>query len=94
MNDINAKRRYSEPTKDAWIIRCMAAENTVRQQNIQLRQERGRVMMFEAQAKIAKEQADNLRARESKVVNAASVMVVIAVVLAYVLLYFLIGGAQ
>ena len=50
--------------------------------------------MFEAQAKIAKEQADNLRARESKVVNAASVMVVIAVVLAYVLLYFLIGGAQ
>jgi hypothetical protein len=81
-------------TKDKWIIRCMAAENTVRAQDIELRQARGRVMMFEAQAKIAEERAAKLGARESKLVNAASVLVVIAAVLAFALLSFLIGGAQ
>ena len=36
MSDINAKRRYSEPTKSDYIIRCMAAENTVKAQDIEL----------------------------------------------------------
>jgi Flp pilus assembly protein TadB len=40
VNDIKAKRRYSDPTKADYIIRCMAAENTVRQQDKALAEEK------------------------------------------------------
>jgi len=40
VSDIKAKRRYSDPTKSDYIIRCMAAENTVRQQDKALAEEK------------------------------------------------------
>jgi negative regulator of sigma E activity len=90
VNDINAKRRYSEPTKDAWIIRCMAAENTVKAQDIEL------TAVWQARAKdesAARELAGEnirLRARVAQLTTAASVLAVLVIVLAGVL----IGGAR
>jgi hypothetical protein len=83
VNDIKAKRRYSDPTKSDYIIRCMAAENTVKAQDIELRQVRELLQG-------AKEQAAKLRARDGALTTAASVMAVLVIVLAGVL----IGGAK
>jgi hypothetical protein len=88
------KRLYSEPTKSDYIIRCMAAENTVRAQDAELRQERGHAIKLHAQLQDALEQAENLRARVARMTTAASLLAVIAVVLAFALLSFLIGGAR
>jgi hypothetical protein len=81
------KRTYTEPTKSDYIIRCMAAENTVKAQDIELRQLR-------AQLNDAEEQAAKLLARVARMTVAAEVLAVIAVVLAFVLLSFLTGGAR
>ena len=88
------KRTYSEPTKADYIIRCMAAENTVKAQDIELRQERGRAITLHAQLQDAEEQAENLRARVARRTTEVSVMAVIAIVLAFALMGLLIGGAR
>jgi hypothetical protein len=84
------KRKYSEPTKSDYIIRCMEAENTVKAQDIELRQERGLAIKLHAQLQDAEEQAAKLRARDGKLTTAASVLALLVIVLAGVL----IGGAQ
>ncbi len=88
------KRVSSETTKDGWVIRCMAAENTVRAQDIELRQERGRAIKLHADVQDALADASTLRARVARMTTAVSVLAVIAVVLAFALLSFLIGGAR
>jgi hypothetical protein len=77
------KRRYSDPTKSDYIIRCMAAENTVKAQDIELRQERG------LQLRDAEEQAAKLWARNGKMTAAATALAVLVIALAFAL----IGGA-
>ena len=91
---LKKKRVSSETTKDGWIIRCMAAENTVKAQDIELRQERGIAFTLRAQLQDAEEQVAKLRAHESKLVKAVSVLAVIATVLVCEILFFSIGGAQ
>jgi len=83
VNDINAKRRNSDPTKSDYIIRCMAAENTVKAQDIDLRQVR-------EQLQDAEEQVVKLLARDGRLTCAVSVLAAIATVLAFLL----IGGAR
>jgi hypothetical protein len=80
------KRKYTEPTKADYIIRCMAAENTVRAQDAELRQERAHAFTLHAQLQDALKQAENLR----RLANGASVLAVIVIVLAFIL----IGGAR
>ncbi len=87
------KRVSSETTKDGWVIRCMAAENTVKAQDAELRQVREHLQAREKAAAAARELAGQnirLRARESRLVGAASLLTVIVIVLAV----FLIGGAR
>ena len=61
MNDINAKRRYSDPTKSDYIIRCMTAENTVRQQDKALAEEKQVRAKFELAAMRLQDEVDRLR---------------------------------
>jgi hypothetical protein len=68
----------------------MAAENTVKAQDIELRQERGIAIKLHAQLQEAEEQAAKLRARDGKLTSAVSVLAVIVTVLVVAL----IGGAQ
>ena len=84
------KRKYTEPTKDGWIIRCMAAEHTVRQQDKQLKEERDMVKLLQEQLQNALADACMLRARDGKLTSAVSVLAVLVIVLVIVL----IGGAQ
>jgi hypothetical protein len=84
------KRVSSETTKDGWIIRCMSAENTVRAQDAELRQERGMIKLLNEQLQNALADAITLRAREKRLTNGASVLAVIVIVLAFIL----IGGAR
>jgi hypothetical protein len=84
------KRKYSEPTKSDWTIRAMQAENTVRQQDTELRQERGLAIKLHAQLQDAEEQVAKLRARDGKLTTAASVLALLVIVLAFAL----IGGAR
>jgi hypothetical protein len=91
---VKPKRVSSETTKNGWVIRCMAAENTVKAQDIELRQERGRAITLHAQLQDAEEQAAKLRARAGKLTSAASVLAVIATVLVFALAGLLIGGAR
>ena len=84
------KRKYSEPTKADYIIRCMAAENTVKAQDIEL------TAVWQARAKdesAARELAEEnirLRARDGKLTSAVSVLAVLVIALAVAL----IGGAR
>ena len=84
------KRKYTEPTKADYIIRCMAAENTVRAQDIELNVQRQAREKAEAAARELAGDNIRLRARESKLVSAASVLAVIVIALAGLL----IGGAR
>ena len=84
------KRKYSEPTKSDWTIRAMQAENTVKAQDAELRQERGLAIKLHAQLQDAKEQAAKLRARDGKLTTAASVLAVLVIALAFAL----IGGVK
>ncbi len=90
MNDINAKRRYSEPTKSDYIIRCMAAENTVRQQNAAL--------TAETQAR-AKAELENLwltdeNARLRRVYRVGIIGMAAISIAGIISIYLLLGGAQ
>jgi hypothetical protein len=84
------KRVYSEPTKSDYIIRCMAAENTVKAQDIELTAQRQAREKAESAARELAEENIRLRARDGKLTTAASVLVVIAIALAFAL----IGGAR
>jgi hypothetical protein len=86
------KRKYTEPTKADYIIRCMAAENTVRAQDAELNTQRQAREKAESAARELADENIRLRARESKLVNAASVLAVIVIVI--VLAFILIGGAR
>jgi len=55
------KRRYSDPTKSDYIIRCMAAENTVRQQDKALAEEKQCRAKAEWDAWLLQEEVDRLR---------------------------------
>jgi hypothetical protein len=88
------KRLYSEPTKSDYIIRCMAAENTVRAQDAELNTQRQAREKAESAARELAGENIRLRARASTLTSAASVLAVFAVVLAFALLSFLIGGAR
>ena len=90
MNDINAKRRYSEPTKDAWIIRCMAAENTVRQQNAALTAETQARAKAEWDALRLQDEVDRLR-RQRLTERILFVGIIVGMIAGT---WFLIGGAQ
>jgi hypothetical protein len=90
VNDINAKRRYSEPTKSDYIIRCMAAENTVRQQNAAL--------TAETQAR-AKAELENLwltdeNARLRRVYRVGIIGMAAISIAGIISIYLLLGGAQ
>ncbi len=84
------KRKYTEPTKADYIIRCMSAENTVRAQDAELRQERGMIKLLNEQLQNALADAITLRSRVTRLTNCASVLAVIVIVLAFIL----IGGAR
>ena len=87
---VKPKRVSSETTKDGWVIRCMAAENTVKAQDKQLKEERDMVKLLQEQLQGALADACMLRARESKLVKAVSLLAVLVIVLAVAL----IGGAK
>jgi hypothetical protein len=84
------KRVSSETTKDGWVIRCMAAENTVRAQDIELNAQRQAREKAESAARELSGENIRLRARDGKLVSAVSVLAVIVIVLAFAL----IGGAR
>jgi len=90
VNDIKPTRRYSEPTKSDYIIRCMAAENTVRQQSAALTEETQARAKAEWDALRLTDEVDRLRReRAGERVACILIMVVMAIVCR-----LLIGGAQ
>jgi hypothetical protein len=90
VNELNARRRYSEPTKSDYIIRCMAAENTVKAQDIELTTQRQGRAKFELAANRLQDEVDRLRRdRGCERVACILIMVVMAIVCR-----LLIGGAQ
>ena len=91
---LKPKRKYTEPTKADYIIRCMAAENTVKAQDIELNAQRQAREKAEDAARNLAGENIRLRARESKLTSAVSVLAVIATVLAFALAVELIGGAR
>ncbi len=84
------KRVSSETTKDGWVIRCMSAENTVRAQDAELNTQRQAREKAESAARELAGENIRLRARDGKLVGAASVLAVIVIILAFLL----IGGAR
>ena len=91
MSELKKKRVYTDPTKSQWQTRCMAAENTVKAQDIELRQERGRSMMYEAKLAEALSDKDRLR----KVAHGWFIAWAIALTfLAIIAAARMIGGAQ
>ncbi len=87
---IKPKRVSSETTKDGWVIRCMAAENTVKAQDIELNAQRQAREKSEDAARELADENIRLRARDGKLVKTVSLLAVIVIVLAFVL----IGGAR
>ncbi len=90
------KRVYSEPTKADYIIRCMAAENAVRAQDIELATQRQAREKAESATRELAGENIRLRARDGKLVSTASVLAVFVIVLAFVLVLvsYSIGGAR
>jgi hypothetical protein len=78
-------------TKDKWIIRCMAAENTVRAQDIELNTQRQALAKAELDARWLQDEVDRLR----KVARGWGIAWAVAVTcLAVIAAARLIGGAQ
>jgi hypothetical protein len=94
MSELKKKRVYTDPTKSQWQTRCMAAENTVRALFAELNTQRQASEKAESAARELADENIRLRAREKRLTSAASLLAVIAVVLAFALLSFLIGGAR
>jgi hypothetical protein len=90
MSDIKAERRYSDPTKSDYIIRCMAAENTVRQQDKSLTAETQARAKFELAANRLQDEVDRLR--RQRLTERILFVGIIAGMIAGT--WFLIGGAQ
>jgi hypothetical protein len=61
MSELKKKRVYTDPTKSQWQTRCMAAENTVRQQDIELTTQRQGRAKFELAANRLQDEVDRLR---------------------------------
>jgi len=83
------KRRYSDPTKSDYIIRCMAAENTVRQQDKALAEEKQGRAKAEWDAWLLQEEVDRLR-RQRGLERILCVAIIAGMIAGA---WFLIGGA-
>jgi hypothetical protein len=84
------KRRYSEPTKSDYIIRCMAAENTVRQQNAALTAETQARAKFELENLwLTEENARLRRVYRVGIIGMAAISIA-----GIISIYLLLGGAQ
>ena len=91
MNEIKPKRRYSDPTKSDYIIRCMAAENTVRQQDKALTAETRARAKAELAANRLQDEVDGWR----KSARGWFILWAVAVVcLAIISAAWMIGGAR
>ncbi len=89
MSEIKPKSDWV--TKDKWIIRCMAAENTVRAQDIELNTQRQALAKAELDARWLQDEVDRLR----KVARGWGIAWAVAVTcLAVIAAARLIGGAQ
>jgi hypothetical protein len=90
VNDINAKRRYSEPTKAEWMIRAMDAMNTLRDTERALEGEKKGRAQFELAANLLQDEVDRLR--RQRLTERILFVGIIVGMIAWT--WFLIGGAQ
>ena len=90
MNDMNAKRRYSEPTKAEWMIRAMDAMNTLRDTERALEGEKKGRAQFELAANRLQDEVDRLR--RQRFTERILIIAIIAGMIAG--MWFLIGGAR
>ena len=84
------KRRYSEPTKSDYIIRCMVAENTVRQQDKALTAETQARAKAELASNRLQDEVDRLR-RQRGLERLLCLGIIVGMVVGT---WLLIGGAQ
>ena len=90
MSELKPKRRYSEPTKSDYIIRCMAAENSLRDHDRALECETQGRAQFELAAMRLQEEVDRLR-RQRGLERLLCLGIIVGMVVGT---WLLIGGAQ